>query len=170
MDSKGLCRDCLQWQKTSPGVLDGNKSVYAYNAFAKDFVARWKYRGDYVLLEALQEEIQKGLTGDREKQAVYVPLSEEREKERGFNQSKAIIQAAGLQPVSLFQRKHSEKQSKRKKRDRMEAENPFTLIETSPDPVLIVDDIYTTGRTVRHMASLLKAGGCPSVSSFTIFR
>ena len=171
-DYKDICRDCEQWSITQTDILEKNVAVFRYNDFSKNFVARWKYRGDYILLDAVKNEIQgkwkqAGLEGHT---IVPVPLSTQREAERGFNQSEAIILALAEEPAAVFERQHSEKQSKRGKKDRMQSENPFLLIRPIYEPVVIVDDIYTTGRTVRHMAALLRAHGCPSVSSFTIFR
>lgn len=169
---KGRCGDCTRWEEMLPGVLDQNHSVLTYNAFAKDFVAKWKYRGDYAAVEALEAAMKEKwkLLNLEDYLAVCVPLSLERGKERGFNQSEALIRMVGRDPAHLFERIHGEKQSKRTRRARMEAENPFSLIKPTDQPVIIVDDIYTTGRTVRHMASLLKENGCPGVRSFTIFR
>ncbi|SFJ45845.1 competence protein ComFC [Halobacillus dabanensis] len=171
-DHKGVCRDCEQWSDTQFGTFDKNVAVFRYNEFGKKFVARWKYRGDYVLFQAIKKEIQRKweMTGVEKHIIVPVPLSKQREAERGFNQSEAIILALAKEPISLFDRLHSEKQSKRGKKERMQSENPFILRRPVHESVVIVDDIYTTGRTVRHMASRLREYGCPSVSSFTIFR
>lgn len=171
-DHKGVCHDCEQWSATHPGAFDKNVAVFRYNEFSKKIVASWKYRGDYVLVRAVKDEIQRKWekTGFENHLIVPVPLSEQRETERGFNQSEAIILALEKEAVSLFDRQHSEKQSKRGRKDRMQSENPFKLRRPVQEPVVIVDDIYTTGRTVRHMAAILREHGCPSVSSFTIFR
>ncbi|WP_242520305.1 ComF family protein [Halobacillus kuroshimensis] len=169
---EGLCGDCARWEETLPGVLDQNDSVFTYNAFAKELVAKWKYRGDYVAVEALETFIKEkwNVLNLNDYLTVCVPLSSERERERGFNQSGKIIEMVGKEPAHLFKRIHGEKQSKRNRRARLEAENPFSLVKLVDQPVIIVDDIYTTGRTIRHMASLLKENGCPAVRSFTIFR
>ncbi|RDY71539.1 ComF family protein [Halobacillus trueperi] len=169
---EGVCQDCQKWEKTNPDLLERNIAVFPYNEFNKDLVARWKYRGDYALLEAYKEHLQNVwlASGFKGKQILSVPLSSKRLHERGFNQSEAIIKSVEEDHISIFERSHSEKQSKRGRRDRMQSENPFRLLHPVTAPVVIVDDIYTTGRTVRHMASLLKKQGCPSISSFTIFR
>ncbi|MEC3882782.1 ComF family protein [Halobacillus sp. HZG1] len=169
---EGVCHDCEKWEKTNPGLLERNVAAFPYNDFNKDLVARWKYRGDYAVLGAFKEDLQNAwlASGFKGRQVLNVPLSRKRLDERGFNQSEAIIQSLEQEPLSIFERSHSEKQSKRGRRDRMQAVNPFRLLHPITDPAVIVDDIYTTGRTVRHMASLLKKHGCPSVSSFTIFR
>jgi len=48
--------------------------------------------------------------------------------------------------------------------------NPFNLVKSLNNPVLLVDDIYTTGRTLRHAAQLLKEAGCQEVYALTLCR
>ncbi|MGP4077726.1 ComF family protein [Halobacillus sp. K22] len=168
----GVCEDCKWWEWNHPGLLTKNISVFQYNEFAKDFVARWKYRGDYILLEALQRHVVEQFNRMKNSDCIIapIPLSEERTVERGFNQSEAVIQLLNQTPCHLLERKNTEKQSKKGRYARITSDNPFKLIESVRQPVILVDDIYTTGTTVRHAASLLKQGGCPEVISFTIFR
>ncbi|MBH0230875.1 ComF family protein [Halobacillus yeomjeoni] len=171
-DSTGVCFDCKRWTKSHPDLLKRNTSVYHYNGFAKDLVARWKYRGDYVLIQSVEEQIVKAFdeAGYSKWPLIPIPLSDEREKERGFNQSEAIIELLNKSPVQALVRSHSEKQSKKGRLERIHSQNPFTLVEPIGKPVVLVDDIYTTGTTVRHAASLLTEQGCPEVYSFTVFR
>ncbi|WP_173915610.1 ComF family protein [Halobacillus sp. Marseille-Q1614] len=175
IDTDKVCFDCERWEKFSEfsGVLERNVAVFKYNDFAKELVVRWKYRGDFTLIEVFAETLQTkhqeqfhGMEADY----VAIPLSKERLSERGFNQSKAIISLLGVQANDFFKRKGNEKQSKRGRAERIEAENPFILKRSVDRPVVLVDDIYTTGTTVRHLARLLREAGCPSVSSLTLFR
>ncbi|WP_079478164.1 ComF family protein [Halobacillus salinus] len=165
-DSDGICFDCERWGMGQEDPLSKNVASFSYNAFAKDWVAKWKYRGDYELLFSLQGKLDVPVGYAM----VPIPLSEERMKERGFNQSEAIIHMLGKQPVSLLGRQGTSKQSKKQRQERVDSENPFLLFDPIDQPVLLVDDIYTTGTTLRHAASLLKEGGCPEVYSYTLFR
>ncbi|UOR11667.1 ComF family protein [Halobacillus amylolyticus] len=175
VDAEGVCYDCVRWEHSVQyaGCLEKNVSVYMYNEFAREVVARWKYRGDFILIEAFAGALQTTYHQhfrDVGADVVAIPLSEQRFRERGFNQSDAIIAQLGFDAVDFFKRKDSEKQSKRGRRERMGADNPFVLVGEPRKPVLLVDDIYTTGMTVRHLASLLKMNGCPVVYSLTLFR
>ncbi|WP_101843025.1 ComF family protein [Halobacillus sp. Marseille-P3879] len=169
-----LCFDCERWEQSDyQSVLTKNISVCTYNDFAKELVARWKYRGDFTLIEAFTEAVQtkyKNHFNGMEADLVAIPLSKERLRERGFNQSEALITQLGASPERFLKRKGSEKQSKKGRRDRISGENPFELIGRTERPVVLVDDIYTTGMTVRHLAHLLREAGCPAVYSFTLFR
>ncbi|KHE68132.1 ComF family protein [Halobacillus sp. BBL2006] len=171
-DDQGICPDCQKWTVTHEGVLEKNVSVFRYNDFARDVVARWKYRGDYVLMEAYKKDVSKAFHkyySDKEP-LVSIPLSEDRMIERGFNQSEAIIRLLGRESINLLEREGMEKQSKKQRAARIHSANPFRLTTSINEPIILIDDIYTTGTTLRHAASLLKQAGCPKVSAFTIFR
>ncbi|MCD5325916.1 MULTISPECIES: ComF family protein [Pontibacillus] len=170
MDSEDICEDCVRWGGAG---LDWNVSLYKYNDFLKEVVAKWKYRGDYVLVDLFMEDFKKRfetLRVSEETILVPVPLSDERMVERGFNQSEALANALPLQRGNLLSRIHSEKQSKKSRRDRMTTENPFSLNASISKPVLLIDDIYTTGRTLQHAAHLLKEAGASTVFSYTLIR
>ncbi|ARI76518.1 ComF family protein [Halobacillus mangrovi] len=171
-DSKGVCYDCERWEESYDGVLEKNVSVFRYNDFSKEVVARWKYRGDYVLMKAYQMDILNSFNLHYPEvfPLVAIPLSKARLKERGFNQSEAIIRLLQGDPHHLLTRTGDEKQSKKQRSERIHSTNPFTLTKAIHDPIILIDDIYTTGSTLRHAASLLKKEGCPHVYAFTIFR
>ncbi|MFQ3545371.1 ComF family protein [Halobacillus rhizosphaerae] len=173
-DSQGICFDCERWEQHPvwQGVLSRNSSVFHYNDFAKEVVARWKYRGDYQLITAFEKELHQVFADAKTKDLplVPIPLSKEREVERGFNQAEAVIESVKGQPYRLLERRHTEKQAKKDRKNRIHSENPFFLIESPPEVVVLVDDIYTTGTTLRHAASLLRKQGSRQVYSLTLFR
>lgn len=168
----GLCSDCMEWNRKPEwnGMLERNVSLFQYNEFMKEVLARYKYRGDYVLAKALASFMQTAIP--KADLFVPIPLSPERLYERGFNQSKALLTEVGLPCHDLLTRTHTEKQSKKTRRERMTGAQVFRLPETdlSGQKILLIDDIYTTGTTVRHAATLLKKAGAREVSSFTIAR
>ncbi|WP_367379308.1 ComF family protein [Rossellomorea aquimaris] len=101
-----------------------------------------------------------------------IPLSNERLYERGFNQSTALLEEAEVRPSCLLTRIHSEKQSKKTRRERLQQEQVFQLGvgDVKGKRVLLFDDIYTTGTTLRQAAKLLKEAGAREVSSLTLAR
>jgi len=172
-----LCYDCIRWEQDSTwsGTLTQNKSLYEYNDFLKEVIAKFKYRGDYALVRAFTSRIKEELTFMSFDALTPIPLSQERLYERGFNQAEALITEAGFRPTHLLTRIHTEKQSKKSRSDRihlpqvfqLDGESEFCLEEKT---ILIVDDIYTTGSTLRHAAKVLLEHGAKSVSSFTLAR
>lgn len=170
-----LCHDCVRWEEDPEwqGFLDKNTSIFYYNEFLKEVVAKFKFRGDYVLAKVFAEFFKEELKRHDTDLFVPIPLSEERLYERGFNQAEALIMESGLSPSPILTRFHSEKQSKKTRSERIHLPQVF---QVSPDThlsgkkILLIDDIYTTGSTLRHAAKLLKGAGAAMVQSLTIAR
>nr|WP_240795421.1 ComF family protein [Aquibacillus halophilus] len=177
LSDETICSDCVKWENdpTWQGVLSFNQSVYSYNPMLRDVVTKWKYRGDYLLRDIFQYTF-KDVFDDRfvkwEKEAIIVPipLSEERMLERGFNQAESLAQLLKLPYQKPLSRVHGEKQSKKTRKERIDSKNPFEIKVQVSHPVILIDDIYTTGMTLRHAAKLLKNQGCPEVFAFTLAR
>ncbi|WNF22621.1 ComF family protein [Mesobacillus jeotgali] len=173
--NEGLCLDCRRWEEDEfwNGSLDKNTSLYSYSSVTKEVIARFKFRGDYVLAEVFAEDFLKSSQAWQYDYIVPIPLSEERLYERGFNQSEAIIRAAGLKPTQLLSRVHTEKQSKKSRSERIHLDQVFRAdsdLDLRGKKILLVDDIYTTGSTLRHAARLLKENGAGRVYSLTLAR
>ncbi|MFT9598150.1 ComF family protein [Mesobacillus sp.] len=171
---ENLCFDCKRWEDEHwSGSLDQNRSLYRYTDFAKDIMAKFKFRGDYVLAEIFAEDLCQALQAYQYDYIVPIPLSEERLYERGFNQAEALISTAGFKPTHLLSRVHTEKQSKKSRSERIHIEQVFKLeteLNLNSKTILLIDDIYTTGSTLRHAAKLLKENGAAKVYSFTLAR
>jgi competence protein ComFC len=172
-----LCTDCVRWQENDEwkDVLTKNRSVYMYNECMKEVVALWKFRGDYAIVQAFQEDFRREFYRhfDRTFLIVPIPLSAERLYERGFNQAKALAELLALPICELLHRHHREKQSKKSRRERLRTENVFQLPEKTSlqdKRIVLIDDIYATGTTLRHAAKVLLKAGATSVSSFTLAR
>lgn len=169
------CYDCIRWEKHKQwqGMIDKNVSLYEYNNFLKEFFARFKYRGDYVLAKAFSLEVNQLIRSLDFDIAVPIPLSKERLYERGFNQAKAIATEARIVTTDLLSRTHTEKQAKKSRMERIKLRQVFkakTVEKLTGKTILLIDDIYTTGSTVRHAARALKEVGAHRVLSFTLAR
>ena len=83
------------------GYLQKNQSLYHYNEFLQNVIARFKFRGDYVIARIFSEKIQHILSQQEVHLLVPIPLSPERLQERCFNQAEALLlEAACNQPTS----------------------------------------------------------------------
>lgn len=170
-----FCYDCVRWEEQEEwsGVLERNISLYIYNDFLKEVISRYKFRGDYVLSKFFGNELKKVLKNLEYDFLVPIPLSETRLYERGFNQAEALIVEAGLDHVYVLNRTHSEKQSKKTRKERVGSDNVFifsNIEQILGKKVVLVDDVYTTGSTIMHAARVLMEHGAVSISSITIAR
>lgn len=173
------CKDCWSWRQRSNtyNLLERNVSLYQYNRFLKEWLATYKFRGDAIIasffsvqLAALYRKEFSGYT------PIEIPLSQERLVSRGFNQS-ALLMQDWAEETALLCRVAGEKQSKRNRKERIAQveSNPFSVnLEKSRQlagrKVVLVDDIYTTGTTVRQAARVLKEHGAEQVASMTVAR
>jgi competence protein ComFC len=170
-----LCYDCVRWEQDPEwsGILERNISLYEYNDFLREFIGRFKFRGDYILAKYFNASLNKAVKELKYDLLVPIPLSEERLYERGFNQSEALIIETGLTPTFLLKRTHTEKQSKKSRRERIHLEDIFKFVEEGDvvgKKVVLVDDIYTTGSTIMHAGKILKQHGASDILSITVAR
>lgn len=173
-----VCDDCKRWQQFYNGKdpLCQNISIFQYNDFLQEVIAKWKYRGDYILGElfrkAVKDRYVRGLRAQIPRDAVIlpIPLSAERKRERAFNQASQLASFLPGEKVSTMTRTHGEKQSKKSRFARMHAQNPFILTKNIHNAVVLVDDIYTTGSTLRQAATVLESAGSPAVYALTLAR
>ena len=169
-----LCYDCIRWERdaTWSGCLNSNHSLFSYNDFLKEIIAKYKYRGDYAIAGAFTSYVKQYLAETEFDCLVPIPLSAEREMERGFNQAKGLADMAGYSCQEFLMRTHSEKQSKKSRHERIHTTQVFQVCseEVQGKHILLVDDIYTTGSTLRHAAKVLKLAGAEEVKSLTLAR
>ncbi|SEQ25527.1 ComF family protein [Piscibacillus halophilus] len=172
--SISICGDCYAWQERLGGKdpLHRNVSIFNYNSFMKDVMALFKYRGDYELVKVWESDVKTTFQKcfSEKFTLVPIPLSKKRLEERGFNQAEAIAKLIDPNTAFFIERTHTEKQSKKTKRERIFSKNPFKLKGIPSSHILLIDDLYTTGTTLRQAAQLLIDSGAKVVQSLTLIR
>ncbi|MED1603072.1 ComF family protein [Alkalihalophilus marmarensis] len=173
------CNDCERWtrHKTAQDLLVKNTSLYAYNETMKEWLVQYKFQGDAEVGRYFSTKL-KGFYAKnyRDYSPVLMPLSNERLRARGFNQVE-LITKEWLAPTVTLGRKESEQQSKKNRRARISQVNhsPF-YIQNGIDSlktlkkIVLLDDVYTTGTTVRQAAYVLRKHGAEHIESLTLAR
>ncbi|MGM8215195.1 ComF family protein [Bacillaceae bacterium W0354] len=174
-ERQAFCGDCLAWEeRLTIDPLKKNVSIFTYNDYMKDVMAKFKYRGDYEIILAFEKQVQitfKTMFSKQKLTIIPIPLSPERYKERRFNQAEAIAALLNKPIINALTRIHSEKQAKKTKAERVFSENPFQIATDKPiKKALIIDDLYTTGTTLRQAAQRLEKFGVKEIYSFTLIR
>lgn len=173
------CKDCQTWEVDPKwrNALQQNVSVFEYNEALKEILALYKFRGDAAIAEVFKKDVvasfKKNFSNAKIDASIPIPLSPERLYERGFNQSELLANFLPLPQLNVLQRTHHEKQSKKSRHERITSSDVFSLSDSSKikeKHILLVDDIYTTGSTLRHAAKLLLEKGASTVSSITLIR
>lgn len=169
-----LCQDCRKWRQMYPNFVVHHHAIYQYNTAFKDWLYRYKFEGDYNLRQTFSPQVKQVLRKYRGFTIVPLPLSSERQKERGFNQGEEIIKATGSFYENLLIRKHHNRpQASAKRQERLKLKQPYSVAPNAiicGRKILLVDDVYTTGRTIYHGVELLYAHGAKSVATFTLAR
>lgn len=168
---KEICQDCCYWQ--NKGFQVNHLSLYHYNEAMKAYFSSYKFLGDYALREVFAEELRQVLWPyQKSHQFLIVPVSPETYQERGFNQVAGLLDAAGLSYEDSFIKAPSDKQSSRSRKERLAARQVFSLKvkELTSRPILLIDDIYTTGATLQLMRQILQENGVKEIISFSLAR
>lgn len=109
---------------------------------------------------------------------VPIPLSRKRRSERGYNQTEEIVRRAFQDNADmvvdtklLARTRDTRAQTKLSAKEREENLRDAFLVTRPLDPratYVLVDDVYTTGATIRSAAKALKAAGAREVSAITL--
>lgn len=116
-----ICMDCIRWMKEEKYRPLKNRSLYVYDDEMKAVLAQFKFRGDAELVRifyrSFRELFQKYFTNVST--VIPVPLSREREYERGFNQAELLAACLPVEIsyLSLRRRKQKSKVRSHVKKD-----------------------------------------------------
>ncbi len=153
--------------------IDSIKSLFRYDGAVKKSIFRWKYTGirkyaqGYALL--LAEHIPIDVVKEIDA-LIPTPISKKRFKKRGFNQALDLAQHLGAEigiPVHDILERHKNTKPQSKCEDEIEREKNIRnsisikrlgvdILSSSKPNFAIVDDIYTTGSTIRECIKVLK--------------
>ena len=166
----GVCTDCQQWERMGEQVA--HHALYPYDEEMAEYFQRFKFWGDYALRHVFAAEIRDALKRYTDYSIVPIPVGPSRYQERGFNQVAALLDAAEIRYHQLLAKADSDKQSSKSRSERLQSQQVFSLRDEKPVPekILLVDDIYTTGATIRLAKGLLMKNGAKKIKSFSLAR
>ncbi|MBW1605965.1 ComF family protein [Lactobacillus sp. Sy-1] len=135
---------------------------------------RYKFVGDYQLRNVFLEQMSNYALATK-RLVVPIPLTPGTLQKRAFNQTLGLLSVPTFQCLETKGLHKQTDQSKRGREQRKAMKQPFKLVAELADQVvgqdvLIVDDVYTTGTTIRFAAQLLVESGAKSVRGLTLAR
>lgn len=152
-----------------------------YVSPVSEMISAFKFGRDLAVGQALADLLfaqVKDRSLDTGFELLPVPLHRARLRERGFNQSLELARSLSRKldmPVAtrLLRRSRATvsqsgtaTQSQRLKNVR----GAFELTGPPPESVVLLDDVYTTGATLRACADLLVRGGCRNIEVWVVAR
>jgi ComF family protein len=179
-DADHLCEDCLRKRP----VYKAAGAPYVYDGPLMTAIHRFKYGGKSYLADSLgpllSEFAKTWVNKPDGFLTVPVPLHKKRLRERGFNQSLLLAKhVAGelhteLDFLSLRRIRYTLPQTGLGREERRKnvrgafmIENPGALKDK---PILLVDDVATTGNTLNECSRVLKKAGCKDIFCLVLAR
>ncbi len=166
-----LCPSCVSWQ----AQIDGIRSPFRFDGVIRQAIHQLKYRNLRALAAPLVQMLNDYLITNPVPGEVLipVPLHRKRLRERGYNQSSLLARGLGKLtnlPVvddCLVRQRSTLPQA----RTATVAERQSNVTEAficcdqrlRDKPVLLIDDVATSGATLNACAAALKAAGAASV-------
>lgn len=159
--------------------LDGLTTLFSYTEPAvKELISQIKYRGHIDGVNFLARYYQKKVLARLprgEWTVTAVPLSKERFQARGFNQSELLAKQLTEPLYSyselLIKRRETKPQAKLNKKLRERNLLRSFIINKGleiPGQVILVDDVVTTGSTLKEATKVLRKAGVQEVWGLTI--
>ena len=165
-----------------PAALDLCRSLLAYEGGARELVARLKYRNDRVALAWLAGGMAALVAPPAGAVVTWAPTSARRRRRRGFDQAELLAAAVARRwrvPCRrLLDRAPGPPQTGLSLAARRQGPSfvPVPMSANGPGPsrlsvpVVLVDDVVTTGSTLTAAAWVLRAAGAPWVAALTAAR
>jgi ComF family protein len=167
------CRICADWPEPFRLV----RSAVWLTGSARDAVHALKYEGWWRAAEGMAPamiRLEPLVTGSV---LVPIPLGAARRRERGYNQSSELARQLGTRlrltvREELLQRTRDTKRQTGLAPDarRSNLDGAFAAPIEVSGPVVLVDDVFTTGATLVSAAQALLAAGATTVSAVTFAR
>jgi predicted amidophosphoribosyltransferase len=133
------------------------ESFYEYGDYFQQQLYRFKGLGDIALapyfLHYHRRYISWRYHGYR---LVYAPSHDDHILKRGFHHLEMIFERIALKKIHLFHKRYPYRQAEQNLSTRDQVQQVITLsIKPEADKYLLVDDVMTTGETMRHLIHLL---------------
>jgi ComF family protein len=160
-----------------------HRSYGRYRGKLKDAILLYKYRSFQVLGHDFARLILRTLGKDEKiwweaDVIIPVPLHRKRKKIRGFNQAKVIAEElARLKEIKLEEGvlkkvKNVPPQTLLEMDERKEnVSGAFRVVDEDKikgKTIILVDDVYTTGSTVKECSAVLKKAGAREIRALTV--
>jgi predicted amidophosphoribosyltransferase len=176
-----LCAPCLRRTEAPPSTrmreLGTVHALFAYDGHGARIVQALKYRDGRRLVAPLADELARrwaevapaapGLV------VTWVPTSGRRRRDRGFDQSellaRALARRLGATARGLLRRRPGPAQTGLDRAAR-EAAAGYSATARTGGPVLLLDDVCTTGSTLRAASAALAGVGAPPIGHLVLAR
>jgi len=174
---RASCRRC----RTLPADFEVCRAYGAYEGALRAAILALKYRGKTAVVPALAGLLARVVEEEpalrRARTLVPVPLHPRRLRHRGFNQAELLAAELAARTGMVLRRdlivkaRHTRPQvglNAEQRRENLRDAFAFRGDEPLQGPVLLLDDVITTGATFHECARTLRAAGVTSVYAIAL--
>jgi len=191
-EGRYICRDCQVFVSENPPVvfdsqqygLNGLIAGWDYDGVIKQLIHQIKYQGEGEIIKELVRDFIKisnlNFLNMSDMIITFVPMHKKREKQRGFNQAELIAKEIGKTlnlPVMPLLKKVKETQdqtalTKEERAENVKGSFVMSLAHelSSCKSCLLVDDVFTSGSTMKECAGVLRKAGYKQVWGLVLAR
>ena len=180
-DCFGICNGCKKSINTIKDSYQEEIISYGYyGGVLKDLILKFKYKSNFTAGDLLAEFLEEYLIGNinyEEYILTYIPLSKKSQRARGFNQceylAKKISRDLSMDILEiLIKDKETKEQKTLRKDERSEnIKGAFKIkkgMQLKDRKIIIIDDVTTTGATLKEAEILLKKYGIKEIKLLTL--
>jgi ComF family protein len=175
-----LCGDC----QLNPPPFEANRAIGYYQGILREIIHLFKYQGKVGLGKYLADLMNQAYPQKWPRESfdviIPVPLHIKKLSEREFDQAlilaKGISQLQGIPLIygNLVRKRWTESQATLDKKGRWSnVKGAFSLRNPEAikgQKILLVDDVYTTGATIKECAAVLKEAKAKEIYVYTLAR
>jgi len=178
-----LCKQCQNKIKQSPIWQREQEihffSLYEYNQIIhRKLIRLWKYKGDLKVLSYLMDNVMLPEKFYSVDYIIPIPLHKQKQCLRGYNQAMQIAQIVQVvvnKPIKkdLLRIKQTKSQATLSREQRLKnLDNSFIWKGESlvGKKILLVDDVISTGSTVKACSDIVQKAGAESIIAFSLAR
>lgn len=153
------CQDCQMWQQQGYSNFQ-HRALFKYNTAMHDYFKRYKRYGDYHLRLVFQPYLLRALR-HFSPPFIYVPSDFQHWQNRQFDPVWGLFSEIVKLTPALIKLPTTKAQAQKSRQERMQAPqflqfNPQYTSVLQAQQITILDDIYTTGRTIFHVHDCLR--------------
>jgi len=170
-----VCARCAQGLVAGGRVdvpgLASCRSVFVLDDACRTVIAAMKYRGQHGIARWLGQELAPAIPRLADV-VTWVPATPERRRRRGFDQAELLARSAassaGVPCVQLLRRASNDARQTGLSRAERQRGPAVEVVARCEPLVVLVDDVMTTGSSLRVAADALRQGGATRVVGIVV--
>lgn len=173
-DSAGICADCRRWEEKYQ-IINCHQALFEYNQFIHSYFKLYKRYGDVLLARLFYQDIVNWSKKHQFDVVTYIPASPSHLQARGFDPVYELY-ADIFDLKKLLVKSDADKPQAQKNRfERLQTPQTFSALPEiklvqKNQKILILDDIYTTGRTMMHAHDIFLKAKFKNIYTFSLSR